>query len=353
MSLPDLKDYTLQELVGFAESLGLSAFRGRQIFSWLYRPGITDFSQMTDLSLKVRQQLAENATFSRLVPAVKENSVDGTSKYGFQLADKKYIESVLIPDEDRLTLCISSQVGCAMGCLFCKTATMGLQRNLTPAEIVNQVGAVIEDIRCAIKPEFEQGNRLINNIVFMGMGEPLANLDNVVKAINILTDQRGYNFSERRITVSTCGLVPRIAELGERTNVNLAISLHAIDDETRDRIMPVNKTFSIARLLQACRDFPLAKRRRIMFEYILIDGLNDAPRHAKKLAALLRNIRCKINLLPFNEVEGIAFKEPKEESTAQFQKILRDAGYTVIVRSSRGADISAACGQLADKLVDD
>jgi 23S rRNA (adenine2503-C2)-methyltransferase len=350
MPKPDLKNFTLQQLINFVESLGLSAYRGRQIFSWLYRPNITDFAQMTDLSRKVRELLNDKAMFSLLSPEVEEKSTDGTIKYGFRLHDGALIESVLIPEEGRHTLCVSSQVGCAMGCLFCLTGTMGFKRNLTPAEIVGQVGGVLDRIMALDASITAPTNQYINNLVFMGMGEPLANLDNIVTALDILQDQRGYNFSERRITVSTCGLVPRIKELGERTTVNLAISLHAVDDETRTKIMPINTTYPIEELLQACRDFPLPKRRRIMFEYILIRDLNDSVEQARILAKKLKGIRCKINLLPCNETPSLPYRKPSEEKIEKFQNVLRDAGYTAIIRSSRGDDISAACGQLAGKM---
>jgi 23S rRNA (adenine2503-C2)-methyltransferase len=350
MPKPDLKNFTLQQLINFVESLGLSAYRGRQIFSWLYRPNITDFAQMTDLSRKVRELLNDKAMFSLLSPEVEEKSTDGTIKYGFRLHDGALIESVLIPEEGRHTLCVSSQVGCAMGCLFCLTGTMGFKRNLTPAEIVGQVGGVLDRIMALDASITAPTNQYINNLVFMGMGEPLANLDNIVTALDILQDQRGYNFSERRITVSTCGLVPRIKELGERTTVNLAISLHAVDDETRTKIMPINSTYPIEELLQACRDFPLPKRRRIMFEYILIRDLNDSVEQARILAKKLKGIRCKINLLPCNETPSLPYRKPSEEKIEKFQNVLRDAGYTAIIRSSRGDDISAACGQLAGKM---
>ncbi len=340
MDKPDLKDFTLEQLTEFVRSLGLPAFRGRQIFSWLYRPGIADFSQMTDLSKELRAELSEKAFFSRLKVAKEEHSKDGTVKYGFELDDGAIIESVLIPEEDRNTLCVSSQVGCAMGCGFCLTGTMGFRRNLRPSEIVNQVYAVTEILH-------EQNKGHINNLVFMGMGEPLANFDNLITALKILLEQRGLDFSSRRITVSTCGIVPRIKELGEKVPVNLAISLHAVDNETRSRLMPVNKTYPIEALLAACREFPLPSRRKIMFEYILIKDVNDSPEHARLLAKKLRNIRCKINLLPYNENDAFPFRRPSEERIEAFQQILWDAGYTVLIRNSRGADISAACGQLA------
>ncbi len=338
----DLKNYTLPQLTDFVEGLGLPAYRARQIFAWLYRPGFRDFEQMTDIKKELRRLLAERAWCSRLEPAVVKKSADGAVKYGFRLADGCLIESVLIPEEDRRTLCVSSQVGCAMGCRFCLTGGMGFKRNLQPAEIVNQVSAVKEHILA----EFGNEARL-NNLVFMGMGEPLANFDNLLTALEILQEQRGHDFSDRRITVSTCGLAPKIREFGEKSRVNLAISLHAVDDEIRSRLMPVNKTYPVAELLAAGRDFPLPKRKRIMFEYILLKDINDSAADAGLLAKKLTGIRCKINLLPYNETPALPYHRSPAQRIEEFQKILRNAGYTVFIRESRGADISAACGQLA------
>ncbi len=336
----DLKNFTRDDLTDFVRDHGLSPYRAKQIFSWLYRPGITDFSQMTDLGKKLRKSLDDQAFFSSLTTRVREQSKDGTIKYGFLLDDGNMIESVLIPDGERNTLCVSSQVGCAMGCLFCLTATMGFIRNLTPAEIVNQVCAVRDDL-------LQRRLGTINNLVFMGMGEPLANFANLLSALKILMDQLGLNFSERRTTVSTCGLVPGIKELGEKIKVNLALSLHAVNDDIRGQLMPVNKTWNIAALLDACRQYPLPRRKRIMIEYILLRDINDSEKDAKQLAELMRGIRCKINLLPCNETPDLPYRQPSAEKIACFQQILLDSGYTVIVRSSRGSDISAACGQLS------
>ena len=338
----DFKNFTRDDLTEFVRGHGLSLYRAKQIFSWMYRPGITDFSQMTDLGKKLRKFLADQAFFSSLTPRVREQSKDGTIKYGFLLDDGNMIESVLIPDGERNTLCVSSQVGCAMGCLFCLTATMGFIRNLKPAEIVNQVCAVRDDL-------LQRRLGSINNLVFMGVGEPLANFANLLSALKILMDQLGLNFSERRTTISTCGLVPGIKELGEKIKVNLAISLHAVNDDIRDQLMPVNKTWNIARLLDACRQYPLPKRKRIMIEYILLKDINDAEKDAKQLAKLMKGLRCKINLLPCNETPDLPYRQPSAERIACFQQILLDSGYTVIVRSSRGSDISAACGQLSVK----
>ena len=338
----DLKNLTQDELVEFVESLGQPAFRGRQILVWIYKPGITGFEQMSDLAKEFRAVLAEHAYMSRFTDPITEISRDGAVKFGFRLDDGFVIESVLIPEEDRNTLCVSSQAGCAMGCRFCLTGTMGFTRNLTRAEIVNQV--------CGVRDwMLEHDGGELTNIVFMGMGEPLANLENLLGALSLLTEQRGLDFSSRRITVSTCGLVPQMLELGTKTNVNLAISLHAADNETRSRLMPVNDRYPLEELLAACKDYPQKKRQRVMFEYTLLAGINDADETARMLANLLRDIPCKINLLSMNETGGQQYTSPSRERVLQFQKILRDAGYTVFIRQSRGADISAACGQLAGR----
>lgn len=342
----DLRNLTQDELVDYVESLGQPAFRGRQIMSWLYRPGITDFAQMTDLAKKFREVLSEHAMMSQFSDPLIQRSKDGCVKFGFVLDDGKMIESVLIPESDRNTLCVSSQVGCAMNCSFCLTATMGFVRNLTPSEIVNQVCFVGDFLRNEPKGKLIGPDR-VTNIVFMGMGEPLNNLENLIKSISILTEQRGLDMTNRRITVSTCGIVNKMLELGEKTDVNLAISLHAVDDSTRDSLMPVNNRYPLDELLQACRDYPMAKRKRIMFEYILLKDINDSDEQASELANILKDIPCKINLLPYNESPGLPFKSPSRNRVYAFQKIVRDAGYSVFIRTSRGEDISAACGQLA------
>lgn len=338
----DLKNLTQEQLVTFVESLGQPSFRGRQILAWIYRPKITEFAEMSDLAKDFRALLPDHARISRFDNPLTETSLDGTVKFGFTLEDGRMIESVMIPEEDRSTLCVSSQVGCAMGCKFCLTGTMGFFRNLTTAEIVNQVCAVRDFLIAAGKPQ-------LTNIVFMGMGEPLANLENLIDSISILTEQRGLDFSSRRITVSTCGLVPQMISLGEKTSVNLAISLHATDDATRGRIMPVNDRYPIAELLEGCKRFPHKKRQRIMFEYTMLEGINDSDDQAVELVDLLRNIPCKINLLSMNEAEGSIYRSPGRDRVLAFQNILRKNDFTAFIRQSRGADISAACGQLAGK----
>ncbi len=317
--------------------------------AWLYRPEIKDFSQMTDLAKSFRALLPNHARISRFADPVTEISADGSIKFGFTLEDGHLIESVIIPEEDRNTLCISSQVGCAMACTFCQTGTMGFSRNLTPAEMVNQVVAV-RDYLASRQQSPADGVVGITNLVFMGMGEPLNNMDNLLTAISILTDQQGLDLASRRITVSTCGIVDKMRLLGQRTSVNLAISLHAVDNETRNLLMPINKRYPLEQLLQACRDYPIQKRKRIMIEYIMLDGVNDSDAEARTLASLLRPIPCKINLLAYNECAGLDFRPSPRDRILAFQEILRKAHYSVFIRSSRGSDISAACGQLAGKI---
>ncbi len=342
MSLPDLKNFDRARLAAFVSELDLPAFRTAQIFSWLYRPGTVSFQQMTDISKQLRAELEQRATITTLTPSVIERSKDGTIKFAFELADSHLIESVLIPEGERNTLCVSSQVGCAMGCGFCLTGGLGLRRNLLPSEIVGQVQA----IRDQLLAEDKGG---INNLVFMGMGEPLANLDNLLVALDILLDQGGLDFSDRRITVSTCGLVPQMLRFGAASRVNLAVSLHSVRNDIRDKLMPVNRTYPVEALLQACREYPLAPRKRIMFEYILLKDINDSDTDARELAMKLRGIRCKINLLPYNETDGLPYRRPDRGRIENFQQILWQHNYTVLVRESRGGDISAACGQLAGK----
>ncbi len=349
-SKTDCKDLDQQGLAAYAESLGQPAFRGRQIMAWLYRPGITEFSQMTDLAKSFRNLLSEKAVISRFNDQIIERSSDGSIKFGFRLNDGTTIESVLIPEEERNTLCISTQVGCAMNCQFCSTATMGFIRNLTPAEIVNQV-CTVRDFLAKEPKNRLPGPKTITNIVYMGMGEPLNNFTHLLTSISILTDQKGLDIASRRITVSTCGIVSQLHKLGKETNVNLAVSLHAVDNKTRNRLMPVNRKYPLEKLLEACRTYPMRKRKRIMFEYTLLDGINDSDEDARTLSRILRPVPCKINLLTYNESPGIPYRSSSRERIYAFQDILRKEQYSVFIRNSRGTDISAACGQLATKQV--
>ena len=296
----------------FVSGLGLPAGRARQVFSWLSRPGIHRFSQMIDIKKEVQETLSKHAFISALHTEVVEKSTDGTLKFGFRLADGAMIESVLIPTEGRYTLCVSSQVGCAMGCAFCLTAKMGFIRNLAASEIVGQVMAVL-DYMISQGVERATPREFINNLVFMGMGEPLANYDNLICALTILMDERGLEFTERRVTVSTCGLTPQIVALGKDIRVNLALSLHAADNQTRDLLMPVNKTYPLEGLLQACREFPLSKKKVVLIEYILLKDINDSVRDAEKLGQLLQGIPCRINLLHLNESSKIPYVRSQSE----------------------------------------
>lgn len=333
----DYRSLTRTELEDLARGMNLPAYRGRQVFRWLWRPGLSGFHEITDLPSGLRDAFAQKGHIARLRVATEQKSVDGTIKLGLGLPDGLMIECVVIPEKDHLTLCLSTQVGCAMGCRFCYTARMGFLRNLEASEIAGQVIAVMERLGLAERPR---------NLVFMGMGEPLANYENLIKAVRILTDGLGLNYSGRHITISTSGLAPEICRLGHDLDVGLAISLHAPDDETRQEIMPINRRYPIQTLISACRSYPIKPRRRITFEYLLLQGINDRMEQARGLARLLRGIPAKINLIPFNESPGLPFKAPSEEDTLAFQKILTGAGYTVIIRKSKGQDIAAACGQL-------
>jgi 23S rRNA (adenine2503-C2)-methyltransferase len=329
-------------IVRWLESRQIKSYRADQILKWIYLRQTDRFEQMTDIAKEIRLLLDDHFTISRLQSENIETSEDGSRKYLFKLKDGKYIESVLIPERDHYTLCISSQVGCAQNCRFCLTASGGLQRNLTKAEIVSQVRDVKNDL---------QDSMPLSNLVFMGMGEPLANYKNLVAAIEVITDSSlGLGFAGRRITVSTAGLLPRMADLGRDTRVNLAVSLNATDNATRSSLMPINRKFPIEKLLEACQHFPLRGGRRITFEYVLLKGINDSVEDARRLAGLLRPIKAKINLIPFNSHPGCRYDRPDEDSILRFQKILIDKNYTVMIRQSKGQDISAACGQLVGKL---
>ncbi len=328
-----------EELYSRLKDMGIEDYRALQIFKWIYLKQVDTFEEMTDIGLELRSIFSDHFTINRLDKQKVEVSSDGSKKYLFGLADGNHIESVLIPEKNHYTLCISSQVGCAQGCRFCLTASGGFIRNLSKAEIVSQVRDIQNDLAGSKLP--------LSNIVFMGMGEPLANYKNVIKAIDtILSEDAGLGFSKRKVTVSTAGLVPFLKDLGKDTGVNLAVSLNAADNETRDMLMPVNRKYPIEELIEACRVYDLKPRNRITFEYILIKGVNDSPADAKRLSKLLRSVKAKINLIPFNEYEASEFKRPDESAIRSFQEILLNKNYTAVIRHSKGHDISAACGQL-------
>jgi 23S rRNA (adenine2503-C2)-methyltransferase len=293
---------------------------------------------MSSLPKSVRVLLKDRTCISPLEMVKTQVSTDGTQKYLFKLWDGHFIESVLIPERDHYTLCISSQAGCAMGCRFCLTARQGLKRDLTPSEIVEQV--------VQVKRSVSNPDRL-TNVVFMGMGEPLANYEAVKKAVKNLMDEEGMNFSRRRVTLSTCGLVPVMARLGNELNVKLAVSLNAADDKTRSQLMPVNRRYPLKQLIKACQAFPLARGERITFEYVLIRDINDRDVDALNLTEILSTLRAKINLIPLNSHKGTSMAPPPTERVLQFQNILLKRHYTALIRKSRGRDILAACGQLS------
>jgi 23S rRNA (adenine2503-C2)-methyltransferase len=340
----DILDLSRAELEAWCTAHDVPNYRAAQIAIWLYRQGIGDFAAMRNLPAPLRTALA--AEFRIGLPPVAQvsRSSDGTRKLLFRLADAATIESVLIPDGERLTLCVSTQVGCAMGCGFCATATLGLGRHLTRGEIVSQL--LVARALVAAELATHDGPERITNMVFMGMGEPLHNYTGTVGAIETLTASWGVDFSHRRITVSTVGLLPEMQRLLADTQVNLAVSLIAIDQDVRRRIMPVSKKYPVAELLATCRTLPLPRRKRITFEYVMLAGVNDAPAQARVLAHALTGIRCKVNLIPFNPFPGAAFERSEDVAVARFQDVLRNAGVHATIRESRGPDIAAACGQL-------
>jgi len=340
MSSTNLLDCSPAELEALAESLEAPRYRGRQLARWIFARGVVDLEAMTDLPRDFRAALAARATVD--VPEVERRtpSQDGSHKLVLRYGDGARVQAVLMPDGDRLTLCVSTQVGCGFACAFCFTGTMGLERNLSAGEILAQVLVA----RQGLGP----GER-ITHIVYMGMGEPLANYSATVKSLRLLTDPQAFAFSPRRITVSTVGLVSGIERLAKETlKVNLAISLHATSNEIRDRIMPVNRGFAIEELLEACRRFPLPFRQRMTFEYVLLDGINDSVEDARRLVKLLKGIRGKINLIPFNDWEGSSFARPPLPRILAFQAVLLEHGITATIRWSKGEDIGAACGQLRE-----
>jgi len=337
-NLVDLAGLERQEVEQILADAGEPRFHGRQIFQWIWAKGVADFDGMTNLSRALRSKLAEVARISTPVIETRQTSSDGTTKFLLRLEDGRHIESVFIPDTPAQTFCISTQAGCAMKCAFCLTGKMGLLRHLTPAEIAAQVRILAHETGLADSAF---------NIVLMGMGEPLHNYDATMKAIRILADKDGLALPPKRITLSTGGVLPELARLAtEELMPNLAISLHATTNEMRDELVPINRKFTLEVLIQACREFPLAKRRRITFEYVMLDRVNDTPEDARRLVRLLNGIKAKVNLLPLNEAAGIPFSRPSDDRVNEFARILAERDVVVSVRKSRGRDIRAACGQL-------
>ena len=334
----NLADLELADLETALEARGFDRFRGRQIYRWIHRRNVTDFNLMSDLSQALRARI--DAEFTSETPRIvaDDRSVDGTRKLVLELGDTRRIKSVFIPDTPAMTFCVSTQVGCAMSCGFCLTGKMGLVRNLTAGEIVGQVRVLASATGLLDRPF---------NIVLMGMGEPLHNYDNTMKALRMLHSEHGLAVSPRRITLSTVGIVPGLERLArEPLMPNLAVSLHATTDEQRTALVPPNRKYPLAEILKACRQFPLKKRSRITFEYVLLDEVNDSAEDARRLAVLLSGIKAKVNLIPLNPAPGIPYRRPSDERVDRFAQVLADRHITVSVRKSRGRDIRAACGQL-------
>lgn len=339
----NLRDLTYGELLGLVEDLGERPYRARQLYGWLFKKGARTIDEMTDISKGFRETL-KDGSYHIALPALADTarSGDGTVKLLFELEDRERIESVLIPEETRLTLCVSTQAGCALACRFCMTGKAGPGRDLTLSEMAGQVqvaaGLVLEGLL--------KGHVRITNVVMMGMGEPLKNYGEVLKFIEVLTDRKALAFSSSRVTVSTAGVTPGIKRLGEDTSVNLAVSLNATTDRVRSRIMPINKKYPMGGLIAALRAYPLKRGKRVTIEYVLIKDLNDAPEDARRLARLLKGIPVKINLIALNPFPGSSFERPEARRVEAFRKILVESRYNVVLRSSRGSDIMAGCGQL-------
>ena len=334
----NVKDLSLQEFEAELAELHQPGYRAKQIWQWLFKKRATSFAEMTNLSASLREQLHDRFSISRLKILRQADSTDGTVKFLFGLTDGHSIESVLIPETKRLTLCISTQAGCGFGCAFCATALLGLKRNLKASEILDQILEASRTLKVAQR---------ITHVVLMGMGEPLANYQQTIRALEIMTDTSwGIGLSPRRVTLSTVGLVPQIERLMAETQVNLAISLHAPNDEIRSLLMPVNRKYSLRQLMDCCRSLPIPRRKRITFEYVLLSGVNDSEQNALELCGLLKGVRCKVNVIPFNPHPGSEFARPTAAAIERFQNVLREHGLQINVRRPRGDDIQAACGQL-------
>ncbi|MDD8025957.1 MAG: 23S rRNA (adenine(2503)-C(2))-methyltransferase RlmN [Acidobacteriota bacterium] len=337
--MDDIRDLTIEELREAFRAMGEPAYRAGQAFAWLYRKGATRFDQFTDFPRDLRVRLEERFSFGAVAPEEALESPDGTRKTLFRLADGEFVETVLIPSGERRTVCVSTQVGCKFACAFCASGLGGFKRDLRPGEIVGQL--------LSLRDEFDAAP---TNVVFMGMGEPLDNCDNLVKAVRILNAPEGLGLAARRMTVSTSGIVPGIERLGTLgMQINLSISLHSADDEKRGRLMPVNRKYPLAEVLKACRNYLAAGGRMITFEYILIRGFNDTSGDADKLAGIAHRLKAKVNLIPFSPVRGLPFAAPDAGTCRSFLARLREAGVAATLRQSKGGDIRAACGQLAGK----
>ncbi len=337
------------ELEEFFIARGEKKFRAQQILHWVYQRGVTDFNEMTDLSKSLRSMLLDEIEIHFPEISSEQISEDGTIKWLLRVGDGNAIETVYIPEATRGTLCISSQVGCALDCTFCATARQGFNRNLTAAEIIGQVWVADQQLR-----RLYDGKQMLTNVVFMGMGEPLLNFNNVIPVINLLLDDHAYGMGKRKVTVSTSGVVPKIDVLSEEVDVSLAVSLHAPSNDVRNELVPINRKYPIEELLAACKRYLKNKNRKesVTFEYVMLDGINDSEEQAWQLVKLLKNISAKVNLIPFNSFEQSGYQRSSENAINNFRQILMNNGIIVITRRPRGEDIDAACGQLAGQVVD-
>ena len=338
----NLLDLDLKGMEALFVELGSKAFHGRNVFKWIHKHGVTDFDAMTDISKRLREQLHDMAEIKLPQLVFEQPALDGTRKWLLELEDGQRIETVCIPDDGRNTICVSSQVGCALDCSFCSTAQQGFNRNLTVAEIIGQVWVASRKL-----------GEAPSNVVMMGMGEPLANLDAVISAMNIMQDDLAYMVSKYRVTVSTSGIVPALKRLSEASDVSLAVSLHAPDNALRDKLVPINRKYPLEELIPACREFVRGdKRRKVTWEYVMLDGVNDSLGHAKALIRLLEGTPSKINLIPFNPFPGTHYRASPPEQVEAFRMRLKRSGIIATTRKTRGDDIDAACGQLVGKVKD-
>jgi 23S rRNA (adenine2503-C2)-methyltransferase len=352
--LINLLNFSQAQLAEYFQGLGEKPFRAKQLMRWMHHFGVQDFEQMTDIAKTLREKLAVEASITPPAVHLEQVSDDGTRKWLIDAGNNNGVETVFIPEDDRGTLCVSSQVGCALECTFCSTGRQGFNRNLSVAEIIGQLWVANKSLRQADGYDMlPAGERIISNVVMMGMGEPLANYDNVVTAMQIMLDDSAYGLSRRRVTLSTSGMVPAMDRLKEDCPVALAVSLHAPNDKLRDEIVPINKKYPLAELMAAClRYLEKAPRDFITFEYVMLDGVNDTVEHARQLLDVVRDVPCKFNLIPFNPFPSSGYETSRPENIRRFRDVLMQAGYVVTTRKTRGEDIDAACGQLAGKVQD-
>ena len=347
----NLLGMTRAQLESFFTEIGEKKFRAQQVMKWIHHQGVRDFQDMTNLGKALRDRLSQMAEITPPLIDSQQDSADGTRKWAIKVSGGALVEAVLIPEGDRATLCVSSQVGCSLDCKFCSTGKQGFQRDLTAAEIIGQVWLAIDSY-----DGWQSGKgRVVTNVVMMGMGEPLLNFDNVVSSMELMCDDLAYGLSKRKVTLSTSGVVPALDQLADLSDVSLAISLHAPNDAIRDQIVPINKRYPIARLLSSARayiDAQTDKKRVVTIEYTLLAGVNDQVEHAQELAQLLEGYPCKINLIPFNAFPNSGFKRPSGNAVSRFWKVLMEAGFIVTVRTTRGDDIAATCGQLVGDVND-